>query len=60
MRVDKCSETCINIDSCTNLVTGEELAEMHAQIPPSNHGQGKLGGGVTGSMHEMSSSAVCL
>ncbi|CAK9310597.1 unnamed protein product [Citrullus colocynthis] len=43
------------------LLRVRELAEMHAQIPPSNHGQGKLGGGgVNGSMHEMSSSAVCL
>ncbi|XP_038897568.1 uncharacterized protein LOC120085586 isoform X2 [Benincasa hispida] len=41
------------------LLQVRELAEMHAQIPPSSHGQGKLGGGVSGSMHEMSASALC-
>ncbi|XP_008462321.3 uncharacterized protein LOC103500701 isoform X3 [Cucumis melo] len=42
------------------LLRVRELAEMHAQIPPSSHGQGKLGGGGVGeSMHEMSSSTVC-
>ena len=30
-----------------------ELDEIHAQIPPPNHSQGKLGAGVSGrSMHE--------
>ncbi|XP_022999983.1 uncharacterized protein LOC111494307 isoform X1 [Cucurbita maxima] len=42
------------------LLQVRELAEMHAQIPPSNHGQGKLGGVSSGSnMHEISP-AVCL
>lgn len=42
------------------LLQVRELAEMHAQIPPSNHGQGKLGGVSSGTnIHEISP-AVCL